>query len=170
MSEVWTAEVRLTGWSAHVAATPAGLCYLSLSDRDQAGVRRFVAARLPGETVREAPDRLGRVAEALEAYFEGRTRRFDLPLDLRGTPFQLAVWRELLRLPYGATTTYGAIARAVGRPGAARAVGQAVGANPVAVVVPCHRVLAAGGGLGGYAGGLGLKRRLLALEGALPAA
>jgi methylated-DNA-[protein]-cysteine S-methyltransferase len=169
MSEVWTAELRLPAWSARVAATPAGLCYLSLSDRDEGGVRRFVAAHLPGETVREAPDRLRGVAEALEAYFEGRLRRFNLPLDLRGTPFQLAVWRELLRLPYGTTSTYGAIARALGRPRAARAVGQAVGANPVAVVVPCHRVLGAGR-LGGYAGGVGLKRRLLALEGILPAA
>lgn len=109
----------------------------------------------------------GACAEAidqLEAYFRGDRRCFDLPLDLRGTQFQRAVWRALLEIPYGETRSYGDVARMVGRPGAARAVGQASHRNPLGVVVPCHRVLGQDGALTGYAGGLGLKERLLALE------
>ena len=97
-------------------------------------------------------------------YFEGKRTAFDLPLDLRGTPFQLEVWRALLAIPYGETRSYAEIARAVGRPAAVRAVGAANGANPIAIVVPCHRVIAADGSLGGYGGGLELKARLLAME------
>lgn len=102
----------------------------------------------------------------LGEWFEGRRRAFDLPLELRGTAWQRRVWDVLLEIPFGATLTYGEVARRAGRPGAARAVGHAVGRNPVAIVVPCHRVVAAGGALGGYAGGLDNKRWLLAHEGA----
>ena len=91
-------------------------------------------------------------------------KRLHLPLDLRGTPFQLSVWEALGGIPYGETTSYGEIAEQVGRPRAVRAVGQAVGANPVAIVLPCHRVIGSSGNLTGYAGGLPLKERLLALE------
>jgi AraC family transcriptional regulator of adaptative response / DNA-3-methyladenine glycosylase II len=103
--------------------------------------------------------------QQLEAYFAGETTLFDVPLDLRGTPFQVAVWRALLDIPYGAVRTYGEVARAVGCPRAARPVGVAVGKNPVAIVVPCHRVIGADGTMTGYAGGLAMKRRLLEREG-----
>jgi len=103
-------------------------------------------------------------AQQLAEYFSGRRRVFDLPLDLEGTAFQREVWEALRRIPYGETCTYGELARAIGRAGGARAAGAANGANPVAIIVPCHRVLAAGGGLGGYAGGLERKRFLLELE------
>lgn len=103
-------------------------------------------------------------ARQLTAYFAGGRRAFELPLALRGTPFQLAVWRELLRVPFGTTVTYAELAARVGRPGAARAVGRAVGQNPLAVVVPCHRVIGADRGLTGYGGGLEAKAALLALE------
>jgi O-6-methylguanine DNA methyltransferase len=109
---------------------------------------------------------LGEAARQLGEYFAGVRRAFDLPLDLRGTPFQLRVWNALLRIPYGETRTYGQLAAALGQPGAARAVGAANGANPVGIIVPCHRVVAAGGGLGGFGGGLDRKRFLLALESA----
>jgi O-6-methylguanine DNA methyltransferase len=89
-----------------------------------------------------------------------------LPLDLKGTRFQLEVWRALLRIPYAETRSYADLAREVGSPNAARAVGSANGANPVAIIVPCHRVIASGGGLGGYSAGLDCKRKLLALESA----
>jgi methylated-DNA-[protein]-cysteine S-methyltransferase len=103
-------------------------------------------------------------ASQLAQYF-GRTRRaFELPLDLCGTPFQLEVWNALLRIPYGETRSYGQLAVALGHAGAARAVGTANGSNPVSIIVPCHRVIAAGGGLGGYGGGLERKRFLLDLE------
>jgi O-6-methylguanine DNA methyltransferase len=103
----------------------------------------------------------------LRAYFGGELRQFDLPLDLRGTDFQLRVWRELESIPYGETRSYSQIAAAIGAPQAVRAVGAANGANPIPIVVPCHRVIGSGGKLVGYGGGLPLKKRLLELEGAL---
>ena len=104
----------------------------------------------------------------LRAYFDGERTQFDLPLDLdAGTPFQRSVWGALLAIPRGATTSYAQLARQLGRPQAARAIGAAVGRNPVSIVVPCHRVLGTGGALTGYAGGLERKTALLRLEGAL---
>ena len=104
----------------------------------------------------------------LEDYFGGRRTVFDLPLDLQGgTPFQQSVWQALLSIPCGGTTSYGHLSRRIGQPAAVRAVGAAVGRNPVSIVVPCHRVLGANGLLTGYAGGLERKAALLQLEGAL---
>jgi methylated-DNA-[protein]-cysteine S-methyltransferase len=105
-----------------------------------------------------------RAAGQLDEYFAGRRQQFDLPLAPHGTPFRLRVWEELSAIPYGETISYAELAMGVGKPGAFRAVGQANGANPIAIIVPCHRVIAAGGGLGGYGGGLDLKRSLLDLE------
>ena len=103
----------------------------------------------------------------LTEYFAGKRREFTFPLELRGTPFQLKCWRALLAIPFGETRTYADIARAVGQPQAFRAVGMANNRNPIAIVVPCHRVIASDGTLCGYGGGLDVKRRLLELEGAL---
>lgn len=100
----------------------------------------------------------------IDEYFAGVRRDFDLPLALQGTPFQRLVWQALLAIPYGVTTSYAAIARDIRRPAAVRAVGAAVGRNPVSVIVPCHRVLGSNGSLTGYAGGLWRKVRLLAIE------
>ena len=104
----------------------------------------------------------------LDAYFAGELEDFDLRLAPSGTPFQLQVWRALREIPYGATASYGEIARAVGQPGAARAVGGANNRNPIAIIVPCHRVIGAGGSLTGYGGGLDRKRLLLELEAGTP--
>ncbi len=114
----------------------------------------------PGET-----PLLARAAQQLSEYFAGTRRDFDLPLDPAGTPFQRRVWTEMARIPFGATESYGALAREVGS--VARAVGGACGANPIPIVIPCHRVVAEGGGLGGFSGGTGpaTKRALLELEG-----
>ncbi len=120
------------------------------------GVRFEQSSRLMRPYVRE-----------LEEYFAGKRREFSFPLDLRGTDFQLACWRALLAIPYGETRSYAAIARAVGKPKAFRAVGMANNRNPIAIVVPCHRVIASDGTLCGYGGGLEVKRKLLELEGAL---
>jgi methylated-DNA-[protein]-cysteine S-methyltransferase len=114
------------------------------------------ANRLLGETTRQ-----------LRAYFDGNLRDFDLPLDMQGTVFQKRVWDELLRIPYGQTRSYMQVAVSVGAPQAVRAVGAANGANPVPIVVPCHRVIGSSGKLTGYGGGLPLKKRLLELEGTL---
>ena len=109
-------------------------------------------------------------ADQLRAYFAGELREFDLPLAAVGTPFQQVVWSALREIPYGGTSTYGQIAARIGQPTASRAVGTANGRNPIAIVVPCHRVIGADGTLTGYAGGLAAKQRLLALEaGALAA-
>ena len=105
-------------------------------------------------------------AEAqLRAYFAGELERFELPLAPRGTAFQRSVWDALAEIPYGSTTTYSELAVRIGRPSACRAVGAANGRNPLPVIVPCHRVVGAAGGLTGYGGGLGRKQLLLALEG-----
>ncbi len=100
----------------------------------------------------------------LNEYATGTRRTFELDVLLQGTPFQQAVWEALQTIPPGTTTTYQQLAQLVGRPGAARAVGTAVGRNPICIIIPCHRVLASGGGLGGYVAGLEHKRRLLAIE------
>jgi len=107
---------------------------------------------------------LKEAATQLQEYFAGERTEFDLRMELDGTPFQREVWAELARIPYGETISYGELARRVGRPKGPRAVGQANGRNPIAIVVPCHRVLASNG-IGGYGGGLTVKRALLALEG-----
>ncbi len=114
----------------------------------------------PGET-----PLLARAAQQLSEYFAGTRRDFDLPLDPAGTPFQRRVWTEMARIPFGATESYGALAREVGS--VARAVGGACGANPIPIVIPCHRVVAEGGALGGFSGGTGpaTKRALLEIEG-----
>lgn len=104
------------------------------------------------------------VLEQLDAYFAGERRSFELKLAPRGTEFQRRVWQALAAIPYGETTTYAAIARAIGKPKAVRAVGAANGRNPISIVVPCHRVIGQDGTLTGYAGGLPSKRRLLELE------
>jgi O-6-methylguanine DNA methyltransferase len=126
------------------------------------------------QRVAEAPDRAGvldAVIEELTAYFAGQLRAFTVPVVLAGTPFQQRVWAALQRIPYGTTTSYVALARQIGSPGAMRAVGLANGANPVAIVVPCHRVIGADGSLTGFGGGLRIKRTLLDLEqGRLPLA
>lgn len=100
----------------------------------------------------------------LDAYFGGSRAAFTVPLDLRGTDFQKSVWTALLTIPHGETRSYGEIARAIGRPGAARAVGAANGRNPISIIAPCHRVIGGSGGLTGFAGGLEAKRLLLDLE------
>jgi O-6-methylguanine DNA methyltransferase len=160
------------GITLHLVATEMGIRRLEFGDpalpladargsvsaqnRDRVPSGRgadFAVAALAAEAARQ-----------LDEYFSGRRRQFDLPLDLEGTEFQQRVWRSVSAIPYGQTRSYAQIAATIGSPKAVRAVGAANGANPVAIIVPCHRVIASGGGLGGYGGGLELKRRLLALE------
>ncbi len=107
------------------------------------------------------------VLTQLHEYFAGERHKFDLPLAPRGTEFQRRVWRALTEIPWGKTISYGELARRIGKPSASRAVGLANGANPLPIVIPCHRVIGADGSLTGFGGGLPIKRKLLALEGAL---
>jgi len=113
--------------------------------------------RAHGGVVRDAQSQL-------EEYLEGARRAFDVPLVAEGTPFQRSVWAELRRIPYGETLAYGEIARRIGHPPAARAVGAANGANPIPLIIPCHRAVGADGSMTGFGGGVAVKRKLLALE------
>lgn len=113
------------------------------------------------------PGSADNVKAQLEAYFKGELQEFDLPLNPEGSEFQLKVWKELLKIPYGTTITYGVLAKRLGDPKASRAVGLANGKNPIWIIIPCHRVIGANGKLTGYAGGLDVKLRLLQLEGAV---
>ena len=118
---------------------------------------------LPADALQDgAPLRQAR--EQVEEFLAGRRFYFSLPIEMQGSRFQLLVWRELLAIPYGQTTSYGEISKRIGSPGASRAVGSAIGRNPLAIVVPCHRVIAATGALGGYSGGQEQKRFLLSHE------
>lgn len=125
--------------------------------------------RAAGIDVVEDAGRTAGLRRQLEEYFAGGRHEFDLELAPEGTPFERSVWEELKRIPFGETRSYGEIAQAIGRPGSARAVGRANGANPIPIVVPCHRVIGANGSLTGFGGGLEAKSRLLEIEGrALP--
>jgi AraC family transcriptional regulator of adaptative response/methylated-DNA-[protein]-cysteine methyltransferase len=127
---------------------------------------RPIAPGTPGRPGRNAV--LDRTERELEEYFEGHRREFTVPLELRGTPFQREAWESLLRIPWGETWSYGRQAADMGRPRAVRAVGRANGANRIALLVPCHRVIGADGTLTGYGGGVWRKERLLSLESAFP--
>ena len=142
-----------------IAATARGICRMSF-DEDGEGLRR----RFPNARVLADDGTIADWADAALAQVE-RPSAHDLPIDVRGTAFQERVWQELRRIPVGETRSYAQIAAAIGQPGAVRAVGTANGDNPVAVLVPCHRVIRSDGSLGGYAGGLERKSRLLAAEG-----
>lgn len=143
-------------------ATEHGLCRIVLPGEE--GIDRWVARYLAGAVAVEGAEILQQAQSHLQAYFAGHRRTLDLPLDIYGTPFQKAVWNLLRDVPYGETRSYAQLAVALGRPHAARAVGQANRANPLPMVIPCHRVIQSDGSLGGYGGGLALKRALLQLE------
>lgn len=141
-----------------LVAHDGGLAALGWAGAEKAAVQTPASVERPDHPVLIA------AACQLAEYFAGMRRTFDLPLDPAGTPFQQAVWRELLSIPWGETRSYADIARAIGQPSATRAVGAANGRNPLAIVAPCHRVIGADGGLTGFAGGMAAKRLLLDLE------
>jgi len=157
-----------------LAASGEGLIALEFDTRlpGQQTIRpnpRDLRAEAKGLRFERADGKMSGYTRELEEYFAGSRREFTFRLDLRGTEFQVACWRALLAIPYGETRTYADIAREVRRPQGFRAVGMANNRNPIAIVVPCHRVIATDGSLCGYGGGLDIKRQLLELEGALSA-
>ncbi len=145
--------------------TDRGLAQLTFPGRPRDIREQWVRRWWPNANVIADDGRLRPIAEQLQAYFCGELRQFTLPLDMHGTQFQREVWQALQQIPFGQTRSYADIAESIGRPKAVRAVGAANGANPVPVVVPCHRVIGKSGKLVGFAGGLELKSRLLELEG-----
>jgi methylated-DNA-[protein]-cysteine S-methyltransferase len=184
LKKISAASTRFGGRSgpalSEVEGTPAPASIMSYAQiesplgplllaADDAGLRfiEFVNGRRPvllDPTWREDLAALQEPIRQLAAYFGGELEAFDLPLAPVGTPFQLAVWRRLCEIPYGETISYGELARCLGNPNASRAVGLANGANPIPIVIPCHRVIGSNGKLTGYGGGLPIKEKLLALE------
>jgi O-6-methylguanine DNA methyltransferase len=146
--------------------SPAGPLFLAASNKGLVRLEFETRAQKlnPAIQLQESKSTLARYLSELDEYFGGARREFSFPLDLRGTGFQLACWRALLEIPYGETRSYRDVALAIGHPRAYRAVGMSNNRNPVAIVVPCHRVIASSGSLCGYGGGLELKRKLLELE------
>ena len=151
----WTQVTLVDDLKVRLVATKSGLTALEFRP----------SAAETGERNDSNP-LLIQAAGELRDYFAGSLRVFRTPLDMRGTDFQLSVWRQLLTIPYGETRSYAQIAETIGKAKAVRAVGAANGSNPIAIIVPCHRVIGSGGRLTGYGGGLPLKKRLLELEGA----
>jgi methylated-DNA-[protein]-cysteine S-methyltransferase len=164
METVHTAWVESPIGRFRIASTDRGLAYVELPHASGRGMDGWLHRCLPGAKVDKDEAFNRPAAEQIIEYLEGKRTSFDLPLDLRGTDFQQQVWAALLDIPYGETRSYQEIAQEIRKPNAVRAVGSANGANPVSLVVPCHRVVATGGKLGGYGGGLELKQRLLAME------
>jgi methylated-DNA-[protein]-cysteine S-methyltransferase len=152
-SRVAEFATRTGNCTLRVTASPTGIETLELNPTADAACARDDGYPLIREAMRQ-----------LEAYFAGELVEFDLPLAMTGTEFQKCVWRALVDIPYGATRSYGELARGIGKPAAVRAVGAANGRNPIAIVVPCHRVIGSNGKLVGYGGGLPMKQMLLELE------
>jgi AraC family transcriptional regulator of adaptative response/methylated-DNA-[protein]-cysteine methyltransferase len=143
-----------------IAATRTGVCWIGLCDSD-ARLETELRTDLHAAAIARDDHALAGLAQIVVDYVSGPTREIALPIDIRATPFQIAAWSELCAIPWGATRSYGEIARRLGRPGAARAVGHANGTNPLAIIIPCHRAIGADGSMTGYRWGVEYKRRLL---------
>ncbi len=170
MEKVYYDDIELPIGKVWAATSEKGLVRvhaLGTGERFKAGLKGLKAEMVPD------PDRFHELKAKLNRWVEGKPTEFDLPFDLRGTTFQKEVWHAIHRIPHGKLSSYGLLAKDIGRPAAARAVGNAVGANPLGIVIPCHRVVWSNGGIGGFGGGyvkesLDVKRLFLKVEGVLP--
>lgn len=151
-------------WKLYLAATTEGLCYASPHNAPFEELAEWTKKRLPAYNLAEDSLILEPYAKELIDYMEGKRKEFTMPLDLHGTPFQQSVWMALQEIPYGQTVSYSDIAERIQNPKSVRAVGAAIGANPLLITVPCHRVIGKNGNLTGFRGGLDMKKQLLALE------
>ncbi|WP_440895582.1 methylated-DNA--[protein]-cysteine S-methyltransferase [Amphibacillus sp. Q70] len=161
---VYYGKVNHDNWSIYMAATDKGLCYLSSPNNGLNEIKKWLDKNRPDTVLIENEEKIKQYSQQVSEYLNGQRKAFDLPLDMKGTTFQELVWRELQNIPYGEIVSYSDIANRIGRPKAVRAVGAANGANPVMIVVPCHRVIAKSGDLTGFRGGIEMKKALLALE------
>ncbi|ASN05411.1 methylated-DNA--[protein]-cysteine S-methyltransferase [Virgibacillus necropolis] len=151
-------------WTMYIAATTEGFCYVGSQNAPFEELATWVKKRLPTYVLSEDEYVLKPYATELIDYLEGRRKEFTLPMDLHGTTFQQSVWKVLQEIPYGQTVSYTDIAKQIQKPNAVRAVGTAIGTNPLLITVPCHRVIAKSGKLTGYRGGIEMKEQLLGLE------
>lgn len=159
----WT-RVSHGQWNIYMAATTEGLCYAGPYNAPFDELAAWAKKRLPAYSLVENNSVLGPYAKELIEYMEGKRKEFTMPLDLHGTPFQQSVWKALQEIPFGQTVSYSDIAERIQNPKSVRAVGAAIGANPLLITVPCHRVIGKNGNLTGFRGGLDMKKQLLALE------
>ncbi|WP_328811910.1 methylated-DNA--[protein]-cysteine S-methyltransferase [Paradesulfitobacterium ferrireducens] len=164
----WTERMPIgrDAYDITAALTSRGLCWLSLGQEEQEerAFKWWAKRWLPGSTLTRKREPIAEILRQMQDYLEGKRREFSVPLHQEGTPFQLKVWQELLKIPYGETLSYAEVAERVGTPRGQRAVGMANHQNPIAVIVPCHRVIGKNGSLTGYGGGLDLKEELLRIE------
>lgn len=149
-------------WNLYIVSTSKGLCYVGSQNKQE--LYEWAQKRFPGSLLIEDGEKLERYKVEIREYLEGQRKTFSVPFDYKGTAFQLAVWNALCEIPYGQTKSYSDIANSINKPAAVRAVGAAIGANPVLITVPCHRVVGKNGALTGYRGGLDMKTQLLELE------
>lgn len=151
-------------WQMYIAATSNGLCYVGSQNKPFEELSNWVKKHLPNRELVQNDEKLQPYSSELTEFFQGQRKTFEQPLDLYGTQFQMSVWKALLEIPYGQTKSYSEIAAHIQKPASVRAVGAAIGANPVLIMVPCHRVIGKNGTLTGYRGGLEMKKHLLQLE------
>ncbi|GIN74834.1 methylated-DNA--[protein]-cysteine S-methyltransferase [Bacillus sp. J14TS2] len=161
---IYYGKLEHNDWSMYLAATETGLCFVGSQEKEIDEVKNWVDKKRTGATLVHDEEKLMAYKEQFISYLNGENPTFDVPIDLEGTPFQEAVWKELQKIPYGKTVSYMDIANKIEKPKAVRAVGAAIGANPVMIIVPCHRVLAKDGKLTGFRGGIPMKEKLLMVE------
>lgn len=160
----WDTYHHVSGFQFLVAATEKGLCFTGSDGQGMEELAAWVAKKRAGAEIERNAEQLAVYKEAFDTFFAGASKELHIPLDVVGTAFQLQVWEALKAIPFGETCSYGDIAQAIDHPRAVRAVGGAIGANPIMIVIPCHRVIGKNGTLTGFRGGLQLKEKLLHFE------
>ncbi|GGM27736.1 methylated-DNA--[protein]-cysteine S-methyltransferase [Paraliobacillus quinghaiensis] len=161
---IYWSSFTLGNWRFYIGATSKGLCYISSPNDSWETFRNWAFHKFVNPRLIEEEEQLKFYLTELVAYFQGEKKHFSMPVDLQGTAFQQEVWKTLSQIPFGETRNYTKIAEAIGKPAAVRAVANAIGANPVLITIPCHRVIGKNGKLTGYRGGLEMKEHLLRLE------
>ncbi len=159
----WT-KLQASGWNLYIAATEKGLCYVGNHNGTFEELLHWAKKTIPDFLVKEDREQLTPYGIQISEYLTSKRITFTIPLDYKGTIFQQSVWKALCGIPYGETTSYSSIAERIQKPTAVRAVGAAIGKNPLLITIPCHRVLGKNGALTGYRGGLEMKKQLLILE------
>ncbi|WP_066395211.1 methylated-DNA--[protein]-cysteine S-methyltransferase [Neobacillus mesonae] len=162
--QIYWSLLNHKNWKMYIAATSKGLCYVGSQNQPFEELAEWSAKHLPGTPLVEEHQKLKPFATEIIDYLDGKRKSFTIPFDCHGTEFQTAVWNALCEIPYGETKSYSDIANSINRPSAVRAVGTAIGANPVLITIPCHRVVGKNGKLTGYRGGLEMKQQLLEIE------
>lgn len=161
---IYWSNLSYEDWNLYIAATEEGLCFVGSQNQPFEELEAWANTRYPGYDLIRDDEKLRPYIEELVQYLQGKLEQFSIPFSYQGTPFQEAIWKALCDIPYGQTCSYSDIARYIQKPAAVRAVGAAIGANPILITIPCHRVIGKNGSLTGYRGGIEMKTKLLELE------